>query len=249
MMKLTLDEQAWLDEYRKALDGGFPGIVEEILIFGSKARGDSGVVSDLDVLVVLREADRQAKREVRHTGHLLSALSDAQPSIMVYTKREWQERERRLLAFLPGSNARRRARGMRKNPVIAEWRRATESMGAAMLCQREGYYADSVSRAYYAIMHAARAALLLHNVTARSHAGVRSMFGLHIVRTGLVEPEWAAAVGDSADERITSDYDAATIFDEADALVACGRANAFLGRIQTLLTCSIASEELDVHNR
>ena len=94
MLKLTLDEQAWLDEYRKALDGAFPGIVEDILIFGSKARGDTGMESDLDVLVVLREADRQTKREVRHTGHLLSALSDAQPLIMVYTKAEWQERER-----------------------------------------------------------------------------------------------------------------------------------------------------------
>ena len=93
MLKLTLNEQAWLDEYRKALDGAFPGIVEDILIFGSKARGDSGRGSDLDVLIVLGEADRQTKREVRHTGHLLSALSDAQPSIMVYTKTEWQERE------------------------------------------------------------------------------------------------------------------------------------------------------------
>ena len=94
MLKLTFDEQTWLDEYRKALDGGFPGMVEGILIFGSKARGDSGLESDLDVLVVLREADRQEKREIRHTGHLLSALSDAQPSIMVYTKEEWRARER-----------------------------------------------------------------------------------------------------------------------------------------------------------
>ena len=120
MLKLTLDEQAWLDEYRKALDGAFPGIVEDILIFGSKARGDSGMESDLDVLVVLREADRQTKREVRHTGHLLSALSDAQPSIMVYTKAEWQERERDSplpCATLPGSNARRRACGMRKKAI------------------------------------------------------------------------------------------------------------------------------------
>ena len=121
-------------------------------------------------------------------------------------------------------------------------------MGAATLCQREWYYADSVSRAYYATMHAARAALLLYDVTATSHAGVRSMFGLHIVRTDLVEPEWAAAVGDSADERITSDYDAATVFDESDALVACERAGAFLARMRKLLMGAISSEELDEGN-
>ena len=138
---------------------------------------------------------------------------------------------------------------MRKKSAIAEWRRATECKGAAQLCRREGYYADAVSRAYYAVMHAARAALQLYDVTATSHTGVRSMFGLHIVRAGLVEPEWAAVVGDSGDERIASDYDVATIFDESDALVACDRADAFLARIRILLACSIPSEELDVHIR
>ena len=138
---------------------------------------------------------------------------------------------------------------MREKSVIAEWRRATESMGAALLCRREGYYADAVSRAYYAVMHAARAALQLYDIAAKSHTGVRSMFGLHIVRTGLVEPEWDAVIGDSGDERIASDYDVASIFDESDALVACDRADAFLARIRTLLACSLPSEELDGHMR
>ena len=87
-------------------------------------------------------------------------------------------------------------------------------MGAAYSCQRDGYYPDLVSLTYYAILHAAKASLQLHGITAESHTGVRAMFGLHIVRTGLVEPEWAAAIADSADERLVSDYDAETEFDE-----------------------------------
>ena len=70
-------------------------------------------------------------------------------------------------------------------------------MGAAYSCQRDGYYA---------ILHAARAALQLHGVTTESHTGVRSMFGLHIVKTGLVEPEWGAEIGRSEGRRIASDY-------------------------------------------
>ena len=93
MLKLTPAEQAWLDEYRQTLDRHYPGLVHDILIFGSKARGDAGPDSDLDVLVVLNEADRSTKRGVRHTGHLLSVLSDVMPSIMVYTRPEWQARE------------------------------------------------------------------------------------------------------------------------------------------------------------
>ena len=36
------------------------------------------------------------------------------------------------------------------------------SMGAARSCLRDGYYANSVSLAYYVILHAAKASLQLH---------------------------------------------------------------------------------------
>ena len=93
-MKLTRDEQEWLDAYRSALAEDFPNLVEEILIFGSKARGEAGPDSDLDVLVVIREGDSKRKREVRRVGHMLAAMSEAVPSIMVYTRQEWTMRER-----------------------------------------------------------------------------------------------------------------------------------------------------------
>jgi len=98
-MKLTDDEQAWLDAYRKELAEEFPGLVEEILIFGSKARGEAGPDSDLDVLLVIREGDSKRKREVRRIGHMLAAMSEAVPSIMVYTRYEWAMRERGGSAF------------------------------------------------------------------------------------------------------------------------------------------------------
>jgi predicted nucleotidyltransferase len=88
-MKLTAEEQAWLDAYRKVLIQQFPDLVEEMLIFGSKARGEARQDSDLDVLVILREGDWKRKNEVRHIGHDLAVLSQAVPSIMVYTREEW----------------------------------------------------------------------------------------------------------------------------------------------------------------
>ena len=98
-MNLNPDEQAWLNEYRQTLARDYPGLVDDILIFGSKARGDAGPDSDLDVLVVLNQADRQIKRGARHTGHMSSALSDVMPSIMVYTRAEWQARENSMSPF------------------------------------------------------------------------------------------------------------------------------------------------------
>ena len=91
-LKLTPDEQTWLDAYRQALRERFPDLIEDIIIFGSKARGDAGPDSDVDVLIILQEGEREIKKAVRRLGHELSVLSDAVPSIMVYTKVEWMER-------------------------------------------------------------------------------------------------------------------------------------------------------------
>jgi uncharacterized protein (UPF0332 family) len=97
---------------------------------------------------------------------------------------------------------------MNKTVVLAEWRRATESFGAAESCRRDGFYADSISRTYYVILHAAKAALQLRDITSESHAAVKRLFGLHLVQTGLVEAEWEAYIGIGLDARLTADYGA-----------------------------------------
>ena len=53
---------------------------------------------------------------------------------------------------------------MNRDVVAAEWRRSTQSLQAADLLSREGYREDAVSRAFYAILHAAKAALLAHGL-------------------------------------------------------------------------------------
>ena len=92
MLNLTAEEQAWLNEYRHELLERFLGNVEDVVIFGSKARGDDGPDSDVDVLLVLREGGRQIKKDARLLGHRLAAGSDVVASILVYTNSEWEER-------------------------------------------------------------------------------------------------------------------------------------------------------------
>ena len=77
---------------------------------------------------------------------------------------------------------------MNKALVLAEWKRATQSLGAAFLCRGEGFYEDSASRAYYAILHAAKAALQVHGVSAESHAAVKRRAGRCC---GMAKPAWA----------------------------------------------------------
>jgi len=94
MLQLTPDEQAWLDAFREALDKNHPGAVQEMLIYGSKARGQVHAESDLDVLLIVKNEARGLKRELRRIGYLLAATVDVLPSILAYTQEEWESRKR-----------------------------------------------------------------------------------------------------------------------------------------------------------
>ena len=58
--------------YRKAVEARFPAAVLDMLLFGSRARGDFTTESDFDVAVVV-DADTQAKR--RLIGKALSNIA------------------------------------------------------------------------------------------------------------------------------------------------------------------------------
>ncbi len=94
MLNLTQDEQAWLDAYRKALDKKHPETVQEMLIYGSKARGQAHAESDLDVLLIVKNEAVGLKRDLRRIGYLLAATVDVLPSILAYTQEEWESRKR-----------------------------------------------------------------------------------------------------------------------------------------------------------
>lgn len=99
MLKITPEEQAWLDAYRSELQQQHPGTVVRMLVYGSKARGEAHAESDLDVLLIVRNEARGLKRELRRIGYLLAATSDVLPSVLAYTEEEWQNREKSGSSF------------------------------------------------------------------------------------------------------------------------------------------------------
>jgi uncharacterized protein (UPF0332 family) len=133
---------------------------------------------------------------------------------------------------------------MSEDLTIAEWRRAQECIGAAWLCQGRGFYSDAISRAYYAILHGAKAALQLYDIDARTHEGVKNAFGRSIAVAGLVERHWSREINSLGVLRRTADYDVTRTFSESDSRLACERSEAFLNRIRALLATTIAPENL-----
>ena len=80
---------------------------------------------------------------------------------------------------------------MNQENIISEFNRGLKSLQAAQILLKEGLYEDAVSRGYYAVMHAAKAALFYHNTLAESHSAVRWLFGKILVNPGHIEKELA----------------------------------------------------------
>ena len=99
----TLDpeEWEWLAQFRETLAVRFTGVVVKMVLYGSKARGDAHQDSDIDVLLVVRDAAVHLKRPLRQRAHDLAATSYALPSIVTYTEAEWARLGRFGLSF-PG---------------------------------------------------------------------------------------------------------------------------------------------------
>ena len=93
------------------------------------------------------------------------------------------------------------------------------------------------------MMHGAKAALESRQISPTSHRGLRNQFGLHLVRTGLIEAGWSVRIADSFRARLSADYDATAVFDETNAREACETAAAFLDRIRLLLPPELAADK------
>jgi len=98
-MKLSPEEERWLKSYQKILAQQFPGLIEQIVIFGSKARETATADSDLDILLVIREGDWKLKDQVTEPGYELSLGTNVVPSIMVYNRAEWDRYQHDEIPF------------------------------------------------------------------------------------------------------------------------------------------------------
>ena len=124
---------------------------------------------------------------------------------------------------------------MREIQVQAEWRRSLKAQGAAELLLEAGFYEDAVSRAYYAVLHAAKAALLARDIVTESHTAVRRLFGKELVQQGLLEKEWAMILAHEQDERASADYDVELSFSREVAAQRVEKSRRFLERIRSFL--------------
>lgn len=89
-------------------------------------------------------------------------------------------------------------------------------------------YEDAVSRAYYAVYHAAQALLLSEGERAETHKGVVTLFGLLFVKTGKFKKNLGKYLANLKDDRESGDYEIFSYIDKETAETAVTEAREFL---------------------
>lgn len=113
---------------------------------------------------------------------------------------------------------------------------AVEKLAVARDLMTASHYDDALSRAYYAMFYAAKAALLSIDLDPNTHSGVISQFSQHFVKTNRVERQYGRLLSRMMQARETSDYDPIRRTSLMEAKQAIANAEAFLVRIKELLT-------------
>lgn len=113
--------------------------------------------------------------------------------------------------------------------------RAWQDLKAAEQILSDGFYHVTVTRSYYAMFYAAQALLLSQNVRRHRHAGVLSAFSEYLVKTGLIETEYAKLLGQTFESRLDSDYDVTFTTDLALAEQVLRDAQQFVQRTEQYL--------------
>jgi len=88
----------------------------------------------------------------------------------------------------------------------AHMEKAIKRLRVAQKLLRDNEYEDAVSRAYYAMYHAAKAVLATMNVFPRTHEGVVSEFGKRFVLKETFPKELGKNLADAKAARETYEY-------------------------------------------
>lgn len=113
--------------------------------------------------------------------------------------------------------------------------KAEKKLSVAEKLLRSDDYDDAVSRAYYAVFHAAQALLLTEGQQAVSHKGVVTLFSLMFVKTGKFRRDLGKYLANLKDDRESGDYEVFSYVDKERAETAVEEAKEFVKEAKSYL--------------
>ena len=133
--------------------------------------------------------------------------------------------------------------GGRGKSTVTQWNRdlilyrldrANQAMEEAQMLADAGRWNTCVNRLYYACFYAISALLAKDGLASSKHAGVRSLFNRHYVKTGKVPSELARIYNHLFERRQEGDYIDFVHFEEADVTPWISDAKQFVEHLTAL---------------
>jgi uncharacterized protein (UPF0332 family) len=115
-----------------------------------------------------------------------------------------------------------------KEEVALHFESADECIAQAELLREASHPGAAISRSYYAMFHAATAALLHKGVERHSHQGIIAAFAQTFVKPGPVEAKFHRYIREAFDLRQESDYQPMVHLTDEQAQEVLGQAREFV---------------------
>ena len=113
--------------------------------------------------------------------------------------------------------------------------RAEETLKEVEILAHEAHYNAAANRLYYACFYAVTALLVANGHSTQSHAGAKTLFGLHFVSKGILSNEYGKTFSRLFEIRHSGDYDDFVYCDKDMIDEYLPKATDFINAIKNLL--------------
>ena len=113
--------------------------------------------------------------------------------------------------------------------------RADETLKEVEILSNEAHYNAATNRLYYACFYAVTALLVANGHSTQSHAGAKTLLGLHFVSKGLLSNEYGKIFSRLFEIRHSGDYDDFVYCDKEMIDEYLPKAKEFINAIKVLL--------------
>ncbi len=127
------------------------------------------------------------------------------------------------------------SKSSKRDYIDYRFNQAKETLEAAKSLAKDKHWNSVINRLYYSCFYAISAMLYKYDINAKSHSGIKHQFGLHFVKSGLIEKSAAEIYLDLFDYRQAGDYADFVDFDEEKTLPLIPRTNNLLIKIEELI--------------